>query len=907
MTNNIKDSSCDEEHTSVPDISKVSRNDTLTNSEIGSSKTSSTTLTDPLVNISNDFKFANRTPGTLFNHSRQNSTLISYKSLEKNRKNFNGMLTDSSEKREGGPLYKIELNRDDNNMVGETIDLHRHIQNQDGTHGIRVENLHSNRDTNLTGAIYKPISSTSLVKFGSSDTARPMKDTKIGISKSYFILINELENKCNELEVKLIDGTNEIKVKNDELTVNKNKLRDVAKMTENLKKTMHVFQENLDLLQNEKRQYTKTLKLLRDENMSTKSRIRTLRNEINESIRKMDVYKSKFNKFKFRLESQNLKIISLNSTVDELSGNLSEEKLKTSSLIQEISQINQTHNEQMTQLQSQLQNTLLDKLNNSLPAFIKYENNLIQDTLLRINKDVLEKLNLNFSQLRNDFKNCNNFNNTKYENNFHTLSSQLTSINDYISGMLDPLFKQIENRGEIIFSSLKEEILEPNFAAILKKSDVYFNKIENNLNNVNKTIDQSTSIGKNCNERFSKVELHVSDLVNCRQEFMDKYQKLQFENVKLDKTISILEAKDSEASQKLIDTEESLVSLQSCLDDSNSEIQVLKQQSQAEKEHYCKNYESQIQTYKQLNSITMDEKSRMKSEIDNLLVKVMELEKYKLDFDKVQNKNHSLILKVENSTSDLNKLHEQRQLLQNDMLNQQSKFIEKVNLLNKELAITKGVLERLEEYKIKLKDKEERLAVEKQLVSVEKTKTLSLENKVSELEKTIKEITRKIKIEETKFNNSSIALKSMYEDTKKELVAERIKIKKLDENEKEKVKTIDDLKLKYQQQVALNDETISSKKQELRRLENAESNLKESEKKCSSLEKENGELNFKIKELQSQLLKTNPDNTSSIKKRKLIDAEKLPADEYSFDNITSSTLEAKSKKSSSRRQKPRKL
>ena len=514
MSFNIKDNSCDEEHTSVPDTSKVSRNDTFTNSEIGSSESSSTTLTDPLANNSNDFKFANRTPGTLFNHSRQNSTLISYKSLEKNRTTFNGMLTDSSEKREGGVLYKIELNRDNNNMLGETIDLHRPIQNQDAGRSIGVESLHGNRDTNITGAIYKPICTTSLVKFGSSDTALPMKDTKMGISKSYFILINELENKCNELEVKLLDGNKEIKVKNDELMVNKNKLRDVAKMTENLKKTMLVFQENLDLLQNEKMQYTKTLKSLRDENMSTKSRIRTLRHEINESIRKMDLYKSKFSKFKFRLESQNLKIISLNSTVDELSGNLSEEKLKTSSLIQEITQINQTHSEQMTQLQSQLQNTLLDKLNNSLPAFIKDENNLIQDTLLRINKDVLEKLNLDFSHLKNDFKNCNDFNNTKYENNFHTLSSQLTSINDYLSGMLDPLFKQMENRGEVIFSSLKEDILLPNFAAILKKSDVYFNKIENNLNDVNNAMDQSASIGQDYNERFAKVELHVSDLVN---------------------------------------------------------------------------------------------------------------------------------------------------------------------------------------------------------------------------------------------------------------------------------------------------------------------------------------------------------------------------------------------------------
>ena len=248
---------------------------------------------------------------------------------------------------------------------------------------------------------------------------------------------------------------------------------------------------------------------------------------------------------------------------------------------------------------------------------------------------------------------------------------------------------------------------------------------------------------------------------------MDKYQKLQFENVKLNKNISILEAKESEVSQKLINTKESLVSLQRCLDDSfNSEIQILKQQSQAEKEHYCKNYESQIQSYKQLNSITMDEKSRMKSEIDDLLVKVTELEKCKLDFDKVQKKNHSLILKVENYTSELNKLHEEKQLVQNDMLNQHSKFIEKVNFLNKELAITRDVLEKLEEYKVKLKDKEERLAVEKQIVSIEKTKALSLENKVGELEKTIKEITRKIKIEETKFNNSSIALKSMYEDTK---------------------------------------------------------------------------------------------------------------------------------------------
>ncbi|MDN6268483.1 MAG: hypothetical protein L0J44_11640, partial [Tetragenococcus koreensis] len=148
-------------------------------------------------------------------------------------------------------------------------------------------------------------------------------------------------------------------------------------------------------------------------------------------------------------------------------------------------------------------------------------------------------------------------------------------------------------------------------------------------------------------------------------------------------------------------------------------------------------------------------------------------------------------------------------------------------------------------------------------------------------------------------------LKSMYEDTKKELVAERIKIKKLDENEKEKVKTIDDLKLKYQQQVALNDNIISSNKQERSRLENAETNLKDSEKKRSSLKKENYELNLKINELQSQLLKINADNTSCIKKRKIIDAEKLPVDEYSFDNINSSTLEAKNKKPNSRRQKPR--
>lgn len=896
MTCTTKNSSCDDDITSAPNTSNVSRNDIST---IGV-ESFSTTITDPSINTSNDFKFTNRTPGTLFNHSRQNLNLISYKSSEKYRMNQNCVLEDTSMKHDDGVLHKKELNNINSNLT-EISGL-----SKDGSNSclrIREEMLQDERDKNITISTCNPSVSTSLVKVGPPDTSCSTNNTKLGISKSYFILVNELENKCNELEAKLINQNNEISMKNTELSMNKNKLRNVAKMTENLKTSMHILQENLDLVQNEKKQYSKTFRILRDENISIKNRIRSLKDEINESIKKIDLYKSKYNKFKFRLESQNLKIISLSSTVDELSGNLSEEKLKTSSLVQEISQINQNHSENMILLQNHLQNMLSDKLNSSLPSLIKNENSLLQKALSNISKDVQEKLSISYCQMKNDFTKCNDFNHTKYENNFHTLSSQLSSINDNISGKLGPLVKQIENRGQVFFSNLKDDILIPNFAAILNKSDTHFTKIESNFNDVNTAIYQQVSIEKDYEEKVFKIELHLSEVTNSREEYMDKYQKLQTEKAKLDKTISILERKSFESSQKLAHANESLTLVQRSLEDARSEIQNLKLQSQVEKDAYSKSYESQIQSYKQLSSITMDEKTRMKNEANCLLMKVAELEKYKLDFDKVLNKNHSLLLEIEQSTNDLRKSHEDKQLLENEMLIQHSKFIEKINYLSKELATLKGALEKLEEYKIKLKDKEETLTIEKQGKSVKKAKSLSLENKVSELEKNIKEITKKRKREETKFNNSSIALKSMYEDAKKELLAEKLKINKMEEIGKERIKVIDDLKQKYQQKLEIYDEMVDGNKKTCLNLGNFENNLKQSEKKCTSLRKENDELKFKINELQSQLLKINQNNTSSTKKRKIIHSEEFPVDEYSFDNINSSILETKSNKPNTRRQK----
>lgn len=891
MTCTTKDSSCGEESTAVPNTSNISSNEILTNLEIESS---SATITDPSINVSNDFKFTNRTPGTLFNHSRQNSNLISYKSSEKYHMYQNCMLVDTSANHGDGALHKKELNKNDNNLTeikGLSTD------GNDTNHIIGEERVQDEMDKSITTSTYSPSVSTSLVKFGSLDTFRSTKGTKMGMSSSYFILFNELENKCNELENKLISQNKEISIKNTELSINKDKVRNVAKMTENLKSSMHILQENLDLVQNEKMKYTKTFKLLWDENITIKNRIRCLKSEISESIKKIDSYKSKYNKFKFRLESQNLRIISLKGTVDELSGNLSEEKLKTSSLIQEISQINQSHSEHMTLLQNQLQNMLSSKLNGSVPSLIKYENSLIQESLSNISKDIQEKLNINYSLLKNDFEKCDDFSFTKFENNFQTLSSQLSSISDNISGRLDPIILQIDNRDKSFFSNLKDEILIPNFAAILNKSDSYFTKIENNLNNVNKAIYQKMNIEKDYEDKFSKIEFHLNDVTNSREEYMDKYQRLQTENDKLLKKLSILERLNFESSQKLTHANESLVSLRCNLEDSRSEIQNLKLQSQMEKEAYCKNYESQIQSYKQLSSITMDEKSRMKSEANNLLIKVAELEKYKLDFDKILTKNHSLLLEIEHSTNDLKKCHEDKQLLKNEMLIQQSKFIEKINYLSKELATLKDILEKLEEHKAKLKDNEETLAMEKHSNSAEKTKSLSLENKVSELEKTVKEITRKRKIEETKFSNNSIALKDMYEDSKKKLIVEKLKINKMEEFEKERAKEIADLKQKYQHQLELYDEIVDVNKQTCLNLENQ---LNESEKNCTSLRTEKVELNFKINELQSQLLKINQNNT---KKREFIHAEEFPLDEYSFDNINSSVLETKRNKPNNRRQK----
>lgn len=106
MKDNIKDSSGDDESSSAPNTSKISCNEILTNSEIGHPDSSSTTLTNLSINMSNKFKFANYTPGELFNHSRQNSNLFSYRNSEKYRMNFKGILMDSSEKHEDSALVR---------------------------------------------------------------------------------------------------------------------------------------------------------------------------------------------------------------------------------------------------------------------------------------------------------------------------------------------------------------------------------------------------------------------------------------------------------------------------------------------------------------------------------------------------------------------------------------------------------------------------------------------------------------------------------------------------------------------------------------------------------------------------------------------------------------------------------
>ncbi|KSA02910.1 uncharacterized protein AC631_01390 [Debaryomyces fabryi] len=125
----------------------------------------------------------------------------------------------------------------------------------------------------------------------------------------------------------------------------------------------------------------------------------------------------------------------------------------------------------------------------------------------------------------------------------------------------------------------------------------------------------------------------------------------------------------------------------------------------------------------------------------------------------------------------------------------------------------------------------------------------------------------------------------------------------MEEIGKERIKVIDDLKQKYQQKLEIYDEMVDGNKKTCLNLGNFENNLKQSEKKCTSLRKENDELKFKINELQSQLLKINQNNTSSTKKRKIIHSEEFPVDEYSFDNINSSILETKSNKPNTRRQK----
>lgn len=532
----------------------------------------------------------------------------------------------------------------------------------------------------------------------------------------YIKLINDLQHKCTSLTNQLNKSNSKFSLKSKELNITELKLKKVRDLFKSLIEKFNSLNNQIIYLKNSNNDSSDKLNQFNIDLNYYKNKVKSCKEFAKSDSKLVENLKQSINIINSKIYQKDCKIELLETTIDNLSGNLSEEKLCVNKLQTQLFDMNESH---VKKMESMSANFII--LNESLPEKLSF---LLNSNILEFTKSIEEfsnKLNQSETIQRVDFEEF------KLDFNSHQ--------NVFQSSLSDLDQKFMNSRNELILQNL--EILElvrdqPELAKLLSSFQQNITKGLSNMQHKNdncllelkKYLETSAIENQNVKSNHENVVAKLEDIIKAnddsKQELLNRL-KINAKSIEeLRKAVTVNDQEKALLGTKLDNLQECNASIQKSLGETTQRVVDLTNELADAKK--CQDLNHQIESLEKMVSLQETENKYLTSQNMELEANLEKLRLSIRDLENLQTVNEEERLKyIKLSTAQDEKISE----LQNQNTTQETKL--------------KG-------FKSKLKDKESLVNELKENIkqfgiSVEKSKSeiramkLSLENEKSEKNK----------------------------------------------------------------------------------------------------------------------------------------------------------------------------
>ncbi|KAK6461687.1 hypothetical protein DFJ63DRAFT_193951 [Scheffersomyces coipomensis] len=725
------------------------------------------------------------------------------------------------------------------------------IDNQEGKENTKTESI----DYGYTSTTLKQIESKhDLIKVAPvkqiSSTVKSDFRPNDSLSNSFFNIITELESKCTSYKYQLTKSNQVISVKENELQAMQGKVTTVTQKLNSLNSILNEFASELKEMKTDKSERSNYIEEIKSDLETTQKSVQHLKERLSKTTKYLESYKLRSNGFKLKFEKQNLLIKTLEASVDELSGNLSEEKIKVCSLNNKLNETSELYAKQLIEKQDQSFNLLNDKIDKDLKVQIvensKQVSSHIENVFDQFSKSfetsVLGKLAAESNQLQTQLK---EYTTSTFES-INLIKNSIQSIDEVFPNSISDISSNFKTMLETV-NNLQDSSLKDKFAAIKKDANFSTSELKQMLTSLSVKLEEQLTNNNSWNSSISElsnqIKVYQDEKLKITQELKDaavkilNFEKL-FETQKLQSSSKTTEIKNLKAN---------VIKLEKDLKQKVSKLDEVSQTAEHEKQELTKNFKTSIASLKEFLAIANNEKIQNISERDTLTKKIKELEKIKADYEILKQSKRE----IKQSATELEILKMKTKTNESNYQSEIAKITKKYESSQKELLKVNNKLTEKGVIESSLNEKIDKLTKQFQTEQKNDYDKRIHDDQIRNIGNSLKESNKKFTVKEAKYKNDIIGFK------------EKIKMLEIDNKSQLKEK-----------------ESLQSS------LSNLENQLKKSENEKKLLQT-NFESKIKQLESRSTTKKLEEPSNSDKKKRKVsaINNDNDTFDEFSIANV----------------------
>lgn len=667
---------------------------------------------------------------------------------------------------------------------------------------------------------------------------------------AYLKLIDELQNKCNQLVHELNKSNTKLQDKSKELASSNTKLTKNYRVLKLHMERFLEFQAQMNNLNRQNDEYSLKLIEINQDLHEYRGKVKSCKYSVKASSEMIESLKSNIRALNSKMYQKDCKLSSLENTIDNLSGNLSEEKLYVDKLQKKLLDINEC---------------LVKQNETCFANIITLQKNLANEftqlwnaKFLKIG-DIVDAIS---SKLQNvEICHIENIELTKSE--FSSLTHQLEECASNISDTLTSSKEELISQNLKIVEAISQQ---PDLAGLFSNLDI---TIKHDLNefqigNVEKLIefsntfdlklDGAKSLQSYQEEVISKLESKLVEDETIKSELLVEVAKFKEQIQVFEHTDSLIKQEKTLLQQNVKVLEELKLSLQASLEEESKHVIALKLQLENVKKEMELKYCREVESYQRIAASHETENKLLTGQIQLLQVESDEMRvsigNYKklISSLKEDNLNHLADIKLKDDT--IIGLKEEVSVKVSELRDLSKQFKQK----ELELIIQMQNLTLLEVFLSEMKDKCEQFEYELEKERSEKNRYV---DKVTEMEDNFNSLQSDFQDQKSSYEAKFAAFEleerslndliTLYQLQNKKLQSNLIKSQEIAQMLKDKVSEMEMEKKEFKSQVL----GLGESKNELR--------LTLDKLKISNelLEQNNSELNQQIVALQSQLENSN--------------------------------------------------